>query len=172
VAKGQSSERSRLPTVCRGEMPCSRSAACQGHRKMVNDKAKKWFKHSPRCQRLQGIDPSMPSPRFRRDTQGLECWKASLLVQLRTGHVLLQAHLCRIGKVELPACLKCNKVDEMVSHYLTTCTAFAIQRGCMERHLRRATKSVSTLLMNLKAFPCLFKYIHDMGRFCRSIDDS
>jgi len=41
----------------------------------------------------------------------LECWKASLLVQLRTRHVPLQAHLCRIGKAEFPACPKCNKVD-------------------------------------------------------------
>ena len=98
VAKGQLNERRRLPMVCRGEMPCIRSAAQQGHRKMVNNKAKKWFKHSPRCQRLWGIDPSMPSPRFRRDTQGLEHWKASLLIQLRTRHVPLQAHLCRIGK--------------------------------------------------------------------------
>jgi len=172
VAKGQLNERRRLPMVCRGEMPCIRSAAQQGHRKMVNNKAKKWFKHSPRCQRLQGIDPSMPSLRFRRDTQGLEHWKASLLVQLRTRHVPLQVHLCRIRKVESPACPKCNMVDKMVSYYLTTCMAFTIQRGHMKRHLRRATKSVSTLLTNPKALPCLLKYIHDPGRFCRSIDDS
>ena len=111
------------------------------------------------------INPSMPSPRFRRDTQGLECCKASLLIQIRTRHVPLQAHLCRISKVESPMCLKCHKVDEMVSHYLTACAAFATQRGHMERHLQRATKSVRTLLMNPKAFPCLFRYIHDMRRF-------
>jgi len=36
AAKGMSSEQSRLPTVCRGEMPCSWSAAHQDHRKRIN----------------------------------------------------------------------------------------------------------------------------------------
>jgi len=43
--------------------------------------------------------------------------------------------------------------------------AFATQRGRMERQLWRAAKSVSTLLTNPKAFPCLIRYIHDMRRF-------
>ena len=66
----------------------------------------------------------------------------------------------------------CQKADEMVSHYLTTCMVFATQRGHLERHLWRATKSVSILLTNLKAFPCLFRYIHNMRRFQGSINDS
>src|SRR5882724_3629413 len=114
----------------------------------------------------------MPSPRFRKDTRGLECWKASLLVQMRTGHVPLQAHQYIIGKVPSLVCLMCHKADETVSHYLVTCTAFTTQRGCMERDLRRAAKLVSMLLANLKAFQSLFKYIHETRRFRGSHDDS
>ena len=169
---GQSSEQSRLPTLCRGKMPCSWSAAHQGHRKRINNKSKKWFELSPRCQRLWGINPSMPLPRFRRDTQGLGHWKAALLIQLRTRHVPLQAHLCRIIKVESLVCLKCHKADETVSHYLITYMAFATQRGHMERQLSRVAKSVSTFLTNTKAFPCLFKFIHNMRWFQGSIEDS
>ena len=44
VAKGQSSVQSRLPMVCRNKLPFSWLAACQSHRKMVNNKMKKWFK--------------------------------------------------------------------------------------------------------------------------------
>ena len=66
----------------------------------------------------------------------------------------------------------CHKADEMVSHYLTTCVVFATQRGRMERYLQRATKSVSILLTNTKAFPCLFRYIHNMRRFRGSTNDS
>jgi len=157
VAKGESSEQCRLPMVCSGELPVSRLAACQSHRKRISVKTEEQFKLSPRCQRLWLIDPSMPSLRFRRDTQGLEHWKVALLIQLRTGHVQLQEQLCRIDKVEFLVCLMCHKADETVSHYLTTCAAFATQRGHMERHLQRASKSVSTLLMNPKAFPCLFR---------------
>ena len=59
----------------------------------------------------------------------------------------------------------CNEADETVSHFLTACAAFTIQRGCMERHLWRATKSVGMLLTNPKAFPHLFRYIADTRRF-------
>ena len=43
AAKGESSEKSRLPTACRGEMPCSQLAACQDHRKRINEKSREWF---------------------------------------------------------------------------------------------------------------------------------
>ena len=66
----------------------------------------------------------------------------------------------------------CHKADETISHYLTAFMVFTTQRGHMERQLRRAAKSVSMLLTNLKAFPCLFKFIHDTRRFLGSIDDS
>ena len=65
MAKGQSSVQSRLPMVCRNEMLFSWSAECQSHRKQVKYKTKKWFELSPGCQRLQRIDPSIPSSRFR-----------------------------------------------------------------------------------------------------------
>ena len=68
VAKGQLSAQSRLPVVCRNKLPLSRLAACQSHRKRVHERTKKWFESSPRCQRLRGIDQSMPLLRFRRDT--------------------------------------------------------------------------------------------------------
>jgi len=51
--------------------------------------------------------------------------------------VPLQAYLHRIGKMESPTCLKCRRGDETVEHYLMTCKAFAVQWGCMERHLRK-----------------------------------
>ena len=93
-------------------------------------------------------------------------------VQLKTGHVLLQVHLKRIGKKDSLICQRCHKAEEMVRHYLTECEAFATQRGCMERQLWRAAKSISTLLTNPKAFACLFRFIHDTGRFQGTQDKS
>jgi len=61
AAKGEPSERCRLPVVCRGDMPISRSAACQCHKKWISIKMREQFKLSPRCQRLWAINPSMPS---------------------------------------------------------------------------------------------------------------
>ena len=72
VAKGESSEQRRLPEVCRGDLPTSRSAAHQCHRKQISGKTRKWFESLPRCHRLWLINPSIPSSRFRKDTQGME----------------------------------------------------------------------------------------------------
>ena len=91
---------------------------------------------------------------------------------MRIGHIPLQAHLHRIGKVDSLTCPKCHKVDETVHHYLTMCMAYVAQRGYMESHLRRMAKSASTLLTNLKAFPQLFKFIHNTKCFCSSAGDT
>src|SRR5882724_6807610 len=135
VAKGELSEQRRLPVVCTGDLLTSRLAARQCHRKQISDKTRKWFESSPICYRLWLIDPSMPSLRFKKDTQGMERWKTSLVIQLRTGHILLQVHLKRIGKTNSPICTRCHKAEETVEHYLTECKAFATHRGRMERQL-------------------------------------
>jgi len=108
----------------------------------------------------------MPSSNFRKDTQGLEQWQVSLLIQMRTGHIPLQAYLHRIGKVDTPTCLKCHNVDETVHNYLTACTAFITQRRHMESRLQRAAKDVRILLTNPKVFMQLFEYVCNMGQFC------
>jgi len=123
-------------------MPISRSAACQCHKKWISIKMREQFKLSPRCQRLWAINPSMPSLRFRRDTQGLEHWKVSLLIQLRTGHVPLQVHLSRIGKKDSPVCPMCHKVDKTVSHFITACTVLKSREGAW-RGICRGPRSQS-----------------------------
>jgi len=109
---------------------------------------------------------------FRKDTQNLKWWQASLLVQMRTGHIPLQAHLHRIRKVETLTCQNCHKADKTVHHYLIACMVFAAQRGDMESQLRRAAKSMSTLLTNPKAFLQPFKYIHNTNHFGSSVRDT
>src|SRR5882724_4829309 len=63
AAKGQSSAQRRLPVAGRNKLQLSWLAARQAHRKRVNKKMKKWFESSPTCQRLRGINPTMPLPR-------------------------------------------------------------------------------------------------------------
>ena len=128
--------------------------------KGIKERAKEMFADSPRCQRTWLIDPSMPSSKFRKDTEKLPRWQASLLAQLCTGHIPLQKHLHRIGKAESPTCPKCRSDDETVIHYLLRCPVYTAQRRRMESALHRAAISVSTLLANPKAFHYLFEYIH------------
>ena len=51
---------------------------------------------SPQCACMQRIDKSMPSNKYLKLTEGLTRRQASWLIQLRTGHAPLQAHLHRI----------------------------------------------------------------------------
>ena len=69
--------------------------------------------------------------------------QASLLFQLRMGHVPLQKHLYRIGKVSFPMCPACWMQDESVLHYLLMCPVYRVQRGKMEWSLLQAARSVA-----------------------------
>jgi len=149
----------------------SRSVEHQSHLKRLGAKSASEFARSPKCQRLRSIDPSMLSHNFRKATQDLTQGQASLLVQLRSGHVPLQKYLHKIGKANSPTCPACRAHDETVHHYLLTCPAYRIQRGELERTLRRAAQTIRTLLANPKAFPHLFRYVNATRRFRRASED-
>ena len=164
VAQGVSSPLHQLPLSCRKDPLVSWSTR-QSHMKKVNIKSKISFESSSRYQHLCCIDPSMPSSKFRLDTMSTECWHTSMLVQLRTGYIPLQKHLHRIGCMDSPIFPACQSSEETVHHYLMTCLAHNSHRRQLENHLRRAAKSIRVLLTNPKAFPHLFRYIHDMKCF-------
>src|SRR5882672_11310944 len=111
------------------------------------------------------MDPSMPSTKFRKDTTGLPRGRASLLIQLRTGHVPLARHLHRIGKAESPICPACRAHNETFHHYLLVCPVLASLRKAMESQLRWAARYIRTLLSNPKAFGPLFQFINSTNRF-------
>ena len=86
-------------------------AACQSHTKVAKVKARSFFNGLPRCQKIPNIDPSMPSVSFRKATQTLVQKQAVLLIQLRTGHVLVKKYFSTIGKAETLRCPVCNSAD-------------------------------------------------------------
>jgi len=171
AAWGESSQQHWLPLACRGIILASRSAAQQGYMKGAKDEARKLFSGSPRCQKIQSIDLSTPSSKFRKIMQLLPWHQAALLVQLRTGHVPLHKHLHRIGKFRSATCPACISEVDSVHHYLLMCLAYAGQRRQMERALQWPARSIRMLLSNLKAFPHLFKYINDTHQFQTTFGD-
>src|SRR5882724_12892110 len=109
----------------------------------------------PRFPCLHEIDPSSPSPRFCKDLECLPCKQASMLIQLRTGHIPLRKHLNRIREANSPMCQTCTSQREMVHHFLMTCPAYSEARRQLETSIGRAAKSMKTLLTNPKTFPQL-----------------
>jgi ribonuclease HI len=93
AAKGNSSPDTSLPTQCRGHLPLSKAATHQAFNKNLKAEAAATFAKSPRYQRMREIDPSILSLQFMKIVSLLTWRAASLLIQLRTGHVPLNKHL-------------------------------------------------------------------------------
>jgi len=156
VARGDSSPDGQLPHACRGKIKTSRSAVRQTYTRKVKNDAANLFAESPRYLCLQEIDPSTPSPNFHKGTEHLMHEQTSMLVQLRTGHILLTKYLHRIGKANSPMCHTCSHQRETIHHYLMTCPTYMEPRRQLERHIGRVEKLMKILLTNLKVFPHLF----------------
>jgi ribonuclease HI len=166
AARGDTSNPSYVPErlLATGRLPISKSAAIQHHSANLKAEHKTLLTSSPRFLRLTEIDRTTPSNRFRKLVDKLPRRQASLLIQLRTGHISLNKHLHRIGKSETPQCPACHERTETVMHFLLQCPAHSAHRTTLYSNLRYRSRSISHLLSSPKALPHLFKYISDTGR--------
>ena len=135
-----------------------------------NEKLKKrWhrrWKNSERENLLRSIDNSAPSKKYLRLIANLDRRQASIIFQLRSGHIALNHHLFHIRKVESPACPWCQGITvETVKHYLLDCPHYRNERHILQRKLRRNAGSLSFLLSSPVAVMPLLKFIHATGRF-------
>jgi len=171
AAQGDSTPDKLLPQTYRGTLPHSRTAAQQQLLKELKEEAAASFAKSPRFRRLHEVDSSVPSPKFQKIVSFLPRRHASLLIQLRTGHIPLSRHLFTIGKADSPTCTACRARDETVHHFLLTCTAFARQRRTLDRQLGLGARSLKCLLSSPKALPHLFNFINSTRRLRDSFGD-
>ncbi|THH16335.1 hypothetical protein EW146_g4286 [Bondarzewia mesenterica] len=97
AAAGTSSHKDHLPTYLRGNSPLlsDTSAMRQDYNGTLKTNWKEYWATSKRYARLNRIDPDLPSPSFLKLVRSGELTRgqASLLFQLRTGHVPLNRHL-------------------------------------------------------------------------------
>ena len=113
IEKG-SSRRDRLPAPLWKAIPHSKQAFARTVLTKLKRRADTAWRESPRCKKFKDIDDSMPSKKYMELIAGLSRRKASLLIQLRSGHVPLSAHLHRIRCTESPMCAQCGGA---VLHY-------------------------------------------------------
>ena len=128
AAAGETSEEAMIPIECRGILPISKSVEIQRFQAELKVKERLLFMRSPRAKFAHEYDPSMPSPAFSKLSSRLAQRHASLLIQLRTGHIQLNKHLYKIGKVDSPTCAVCRVANETVHHYLFRCPGYKEQR--------------------------------------------
>ena len=102
---------------------------------------------------MDRIDITFPFNGFRKRLEKLSRGHASLMIQIRSGHLPLNAYLYRIGKAASSHCQRCEEgperelVVESVGHFLYDCAAYSSQR----RALFRAVGARNTELRNIMA---------------------
>jgi len=106
----------------------------------------------------------MPSSRFAALVNNLPRRHASILVQLRMGHIPLNHHLAHIQKIESTACPRCNSQHEMVYHFILMCPAYRAAWRLMEQRIGRRCMRLEHLLANDKSLPHLFHFLNSTKR--------
>jgi len=107
----------------------------------------------------------MPSNKYGALTAKLSRDQSSVIVQLRTGHVPLNIYLHRILKTDQPVCLHCKTGDETVHHYLFECLKWGHEWWLLGQSLRRASKSLASLLGSKWGVKEVLKLMGRTGRF-------
>src|SRR6266700_5726302 len=85
------------------------------------------WQSSPRRPRMERLDKSFPYKKFRKTQNEFTRAKSSLLLQLRTGHIPLNAHLFRLKCIDTDKCQACNDrqgeipAKETITQYLFEC---------------------------------------------------
>ena len=114
---------------------------------------------------MDRIDDKLPSHSFLMATNHLSRAQASVLMQLRTGHIPLNHFLHRIGKTNSLTCPACRTGDETVPHYLLNCPGYVHERHGLARAVGCNSKSLQHLLGKWHAYKALLIYVGVMGRF-------
>ena len=153
-----------LPSFLTDEtLPLSSSATKQASDALLHGLWRSEWAMSPQFSKLSRIDPSMPSKGFRKLTSKLSRAQASILIQLRSGHIPLAKHLFRISKVPSLVCPSCQSDEESVHHFLFNCPTWRHECWFMGRTLGPKAKSADHVLNSQKGVEVLLKFVGSTG---------
>ena len=136
VAQGSSSDARFLPLLLHRKLPLSISTLCQDNNEKLKKRWQRHWKNLEKKNLLRTIDNSTPSKKYLQLISGLDHRQASLLFQLRLGHIAFNQHLFHIYKAESPACPQCQGITvETVKHYLLDCPFYRNEQHLLRRKL-------------------------------------
>ena len=118
-----SSPRRQLPAfIRRKELPVSISATWQTLKNNIKKQWKEEWKVSPRHTISTNIDHTLPSDNYIHIVNQLRRNQASILMQLRTGHLPLNNVLFRMKRADTAICPHCNtNTRETILHFIFFC---------------------------------------------------
>jgi hypothetical protein len=130
IEEGSSLRGGLLALLCKG-LPQGKAAARRNLQVTLDAQAHAVWQQSTCFGKMKEIDDSMPLKRYAKLVAELPRKKVSLIMQLRSGHIPLQAHLFRIAWAEAPDCPRCCARKETGHHFLMVCPAYMAQRQSM-----------------------------------------
>jgi ribonuclease HI len=169
ASAGDTSNNSDLPPLLRHTLPLSTAALKMHFKKSIATRWAERWATSPRFMKMSRIDATLPSHRTLRLFSKLSRRAASILIQLRSGHIALNVYLKKIKAMSTPLCLQCGS-PETVAHFLLHCHRFVAQRRLLRQKAGRAANSLPQLLSNPKIIPHTLRYIAQTRRLKDYID--
>jgi len=168
AAEGASSDKADLPPYIRKRLRKSASALKQTHNAMLNKSWQSEWQNSDRYKRNTAPDTSSPySKKFLELTNDdrISRKAASLIYQLRSGHVPLNAYLHRFKRADSARCPACGEEQETPEHFLVRCPAYAHERWPIQQLYHEEVLRVGKLLSEPKKIIPIVNYIQATGRF-------
>ncbi len=132
----------------------------------IKDQAADYVKQSHRLSKIKRIDGTTPSDRYIKILRALRRNQGAALTQLRTIHIPLAYHLCRIQAADTAICSGCKWSNETVIHDLLHCPAYYERaRRKLVNALGMSGRDMGYLLSHPKAISHTLQSIDDTGRF-------
>ena len=116
------------------------------------------------AQRLRSFDPTPPGKKILQFLRQFPKSASSILVQLRSSHIGLNAYLSRFKAADSPLCNYCQ-APETVDHYLFYCRKYLQERSALRTVVHPKPFTKSTLLSVKSYGPAILGYVQDTGRF-------
>jgi len=123
---------------------------------------------------MEQIDKNFPFKKFRKMQYHLTRAQSSLLLQLRSGHIPLNAHLYRLKCADTDTCQACSTrrgaspAKEMVTHFLFDCTEYQYECHDLDKLLGCHNRDLEHIMSKQKYIRALLKYIGRTKRLKRS----
>ena len=160
--------------MLRNPLPTSASTTKQVYHDRLKEKWVALWEASDRSQRPLLAEDTFPYNDFHKRTYLLTRQQASLMIQIRSGHIPLNGYLYKIGRAETFLCQACNNHDnrvqccETVNHFIFECTAYTEERDMLVGIIGRRHFNLHNLMSSTDNMCALASFVNRTGRFKKS----
>ncbi|KAJ7116168.1 hypothetical protein C8R43DRAFT_902490, partial [Mycena crocata] len=146
----------RIPLLFHSTLPCSAAAAKAAFQTQTMSLWTNTWKSSSCHKKFSRLDKNSTVHTVHKPLITLSCWNLSLIIQLYTQMVGLNAWLYRIHCAESPTC----HCWEDIPHFIFFCAQSVHHHILLHKMLGHKSSSLGYLLTNKKGIRHLLHYIH------------